>query len=438
MQQERFLAAFQAYEKNGAAPDPQWTHALRKAAISRFVDLGFPTARRGNEEWKYTDIGLIANAPHQPITSPSPTSLQAKELAAFTFGESNWRKLVFVDGSYVERLSSVFAMSPGVTVGSLAEAMTGEDHLVEQHLAQYANYEDNAFTALNTAFVHDGAFVHIADGIVVEEPIHLLFLSTSPIQDAISLPRVLVMAGKESKATIIESYGTLAESRYFTNAVTEVVVGDGASLSYYRVQQESDQAFHVHTTQVSLARDSNFSSVTLDLGSRLARNNLNVLMGQEGSACMLNGLYIVTGSQHVDNQVIVDHAKPHTTTRELYKGILDGKSRAVFHGSIVVRQGAQKVDARQEDKNLLLSDQAEADTKPAFWIYADDVKCSHGASCGALDEHALFYLRSRGLSEREARTMLTRGFVSEVINTIHSEPIRTHLDELVMARLESL
>ena len=436
--QDPYLAAFQALDKNGTAQDPQWARDLRKGAIQRFAELGLPTARRGNEEWKYTNVGPIAAVPFQPLLTPAPFQASARGVRRFTLGPTQGHRLVFVDGSYVEGLSSAGSLPEGVCVANLTQAMSSRADLMEKHLARHADYSTNAFTALNTAFLHDGAFVHIPEGVTVRGSLELLFLSTSHPVDAALQPRVLLVAGRHSKATVIESYGALREGRYLTNAVSEVVLGDGAEIEHYRVQQESDQAFHIHSTQVSLGRDATFWSVTADLGGGLTRNNLDVLMADEGASCMLNGLYIVGGSQHVDNQVIVDHAKPHTTTRELYKGILDGKSRAVFHGSIVVRQDAQKVDARQEDRNLLLSDQAEADTKPAFWIYADDVKCSHGAACGKLDEEALFYLRSRGIEDSEARRFLTRGFLSEVISSARTETVRGRLDRLVARRLDDL
>ena len=437
-QQERYLLAFESFEKDGFASDPSWAHELRKSAISRFNELGFPTDRRGNEEWKYTDVRPIARVSFQPIANLAPTKLKSGELKRFTFGETKWNGLVFVDGSYLEELSSVSFLPHDVSVMNLAEAMATKADLTREHLARHADYETNAFTALNTAFVHHGALVHIPDGTVVDQPIHLLFITTSHEPDIVSHPRVLVIAGKNSQATIIESYGSLAETRYFTNAVAEVVVGAGATIKYYRVQRQSEEAFHITNTYVVQARDSNFSSVNIDLGGGLVRNNLNALMGDEGSFCMLNGLYILTRSQHVDNQVIIDHAKPYTTSRELYKGVLDGKSRSVFHGSIIVREGAIKVDANQADKNLLLSDQAEADTKPAFWIYCDDVRCAHGAACGQIDENALFYMKSRGMDDETARGFLTRGFVNEIIDGIASEPLRSHVDQLVTAKLRDL
>lgn len=444
MAEENYLSAFERFAKNGSVGDPSWVRQLRERAISRFTKMGFPTARRGNEEWKYTNIGPIAKIPFQSLPAVVADLPQPRQIERFLFGKSSWSRLVFVNGNYAEELSRVSSLPDGVTVGNLAEAITKEPELVEKHLARYASYETKPFTALNTAFVRDGAFIQIPDGILLEEPIHLLFLSTQRDRPTVSHPRLLILIGRESKATIIESYGSLASEAvprrganggYFTNGVTEVVVGEGATVDHYRLQEQSPEAFHIVTANVALARDSSYSSVTLDIGGKLARNNLNLFMGAEGASCSLNGLYLVTDSQHVDNQVVIDHAKSHTTSRELYKGILDGKSRAVFGGSIVVRKNAQKVDAQQSDKNLLLSDEAEADTKPAFWIYADDVKCAHGAACGKLDPDALFYLQSRGMSDPAARRLLTRGFVSEVIQTIASEPVRAHVDKLVTETL---
>ena len=435
-QEQAYLAVLESFEANGYANDPSWARDLRKAAMSRFQSLGFPTARRGNEEWKYTDVGPIAKAPFQFPDSASLPRVDSADVDGASFGDSGWSQLVFVNGSYAEKLSSVSSLTAGVMVVNLAEAMRSTPDLVQEHLARHADYESKAFTALNTAFIHEGAFVYVPDGILLEEPIRLLFLSTSQEQETVSHSRVLIVVGKGSKATIIEGYGGVSDGRYFSNAVAEIVVGDEARVEYYKVQQQSDRAFHITTTDVALGRDSYFSSINIDLGGRLVRNNLKVLTEGEGSSSMLNGLYLVNGTQHVDNEVIIDHAKPYTTSRELYKGILDGKSRSVFHGSIIVREGAVKVNANQVDKNLLLSDQAEADTKPAFWIYCDDVKCGHGAACGHMDENALFYLRSRGIDEKTARGLLTRAFVSEVIESIANEPLRSQVDGLVQAKLQ--
>jgi Fe-S cluster assembly protein SufD len=434
-QEQAYLTALESFEKNGYANDPSWAHELRKVAMSKFQSLGFPTSRRGNEEWKYTDIGPIAKTTFRSLDSNALPQVDAADVDRISLGEPGWSQLVFVNGGYSEELSSVSSLPAGVMVVNLVEAMRSTPDLVQAHLSLHAGYEANAFTALNTAFVHEGAFVHIPEGIQVDEPIRLLFLSMSQ-EETVTQSRVLIVAGKNSKAAIIESYAGISDGRYFSNAVTEIVVGDGSTVEYYKIQQQSEKAFHITTTEVALGKDSHFSSINIDLGGKLTRNDLNVLTEGEGSSSMLNGLYLVNGTQHVDNQVIIDHAKPYTTSRELYKGILDGKSRSVFHGSIIVREGAVKVNANQVDKNLLLSDQAEADTKPAFWVYCDDVKCGHGAACGQMDEAALFYMRSRGIDEEKARGLLTRAFVSEIIESISNESLRGQVDVLVQTKLQ--
>ena len=433
-QEAAYLEAYESLQSNGFARDPDWAQSLRADAIGRFKEMGFPIARRGNEEWKYTDIRSIATAQFQLPESPATLELSDRRLRAVALGRLEGNRLAFVDGVYSEGLSSTESLPAGVTVVNLSEAMRSSPELVRDYLARHADYRANPFVALNTAFMHDGALVHIPDGAIVEEPIHILFIATGK-RETVSNPRVLLITGRDSSATVIESYAALSQGRYFTNSVTEVLPGPGAALRYYKVQQQSDKAFHITNTRVIMPRDSSFSSVNIDLGGRLTRNNLDVLMTGEGASVNLTGLYMPTGVQHVDNQVIIDHAVGYTTTRELYKGILNGKSRSVFHGSIIVREKAVKVDAIQEDKNLLLSDGAEADTKPAFWIYCDDVKCAHGAACGQIDEDVLFYLRSRGLSDTAARHLMVQGFVADVIGSIKYEPLRTKIDALVKTRL---
>jgi Fe-S cluster assembly protein SufD len=433
-QEAAYLKAYELLQSNGFASDPAWAQTLRADAMAKFKGMGFPVTRRGNEEWKYTDIRSIATTPFRLPDSPATLELSDRRLKTAALGRLDWTRLAFVDGIYSERLSSVQSLPEGVRVVNLAEAMQSSPDIVREYLARHADYQANPFVALNTAFMHDGALVYIPDGAVVGEPIHLLFIATGK-QATVSSPRVLLITGKDSSATVIESYTTLAQSRYFTNSVTEALPGPGAALRYYKVQQQSDKAFHITNTRVVMPRDASFSSVNIDLGGRLTRNNLDVLITGEGASVNLAGLYMPTGVQHVDNQVIVDHAVGHTTAKELYKGILNGKSRSIFHGSIIVRENAVKVDSMQEDKNLLLSDGAEADTKPAFWIYCDDVRCAHGAACGQIDEDVLFYLRSRGLSDTAARHLLVQGFVADIVESIKFVPLRIKIDALVKARL---
>ncbi len=437
-QKDLYIESFESFERNGFSRDPSWVQTLRKDAISRFAELGFPTTRRGNEEWKYTDIGPIAKVPFQTPLKPVQVSLAKEDMERFTLGESDWTRMVFVDGRLKDELSISSLLPPDVSVLSMADAMLTKPELMEKHLAKYKSYDRNAFVALNTAFIQDGAFIHIPDGTIVDKPIHIIYIATAAEPDMVSYPRTLVVAGRDSKADIIESYWTLSDDRYFTNAVTEIVVEEGASIKYHKMEFQGESAFHITNTQVVQKRDSHFTSINIDIGGRLVRNNIDLLTAEENTNCLINGLYLITGLQHVDNQVILDHAKPYTTSRELYKGVLGGKSRSVFHGSIIVRPGAVKVNANQVDKNLLLSNKAEADTKPAFWIYCDDVRCGHGAACGQMDEDSLFYLRSRGLDEETARVFLTRGFVNEIIESIDNEAIRGHVDELVKDKLSRI
>ena len=435
--ESEYIAAFESFQRNGASRDPAWLRALRSDAFARFADLGFPTARRGNEEWKYTDIRPIAQSPFKHLPSPEPPGLSEKDLDCIKFWASRWSQLVFIDGHFSPESTAVSALPAGVVVTNLGQATPAQLRLAEEHLAKHADYQTSAFTALNTAFVHDSALVHIPNGALVEQPVHLLFVSSSPEGVAVH-PRTLVVADRESRATIIETHLGLTGIRSFTNAVTEVVVGEGASLEHYRLQRESDPAFHIATMQVVQRRDSTFASLSVDLGGGLVRHNLRVLMEEQGSRCTLDGLYVLTGEQHVDNQTFVDHAMPHTTSRQLYKGVVNGRSRAVFNGRVLVRQDAQGADAQQSNKTLVLSGKAEVDSKPQLEIYADDVKCSHGSAVGQTDKDGLFYLRSRGIGEAEARTLLAHGFVAEVLAGAGEWHVHTHVEELVNAKLHHL
>ena len=430
---ENYTAAFDSLEKD-CSPTHSWVQELRKSAFARFNELGFPTARRGNEEWKYTDIRPLARHAFRPATRFN--AVDPAELGPYNPGNEQWHLAVFVDGIFNPQLSSLDSLPSGVKIESIASVLSGPDSMAEQHVAQHMSYDDNAFAALNTAFLQDGAFIHLDNGAMLEEPIHLLFITTAHDEEIDVYPRVLVLTGRDASASIIESHVGLSNGIYLSNVVTEIVLGAGASLRYYKMQRHSDKAYHVTNTEAVLARDSYFSSVNIDLGGGLVRNNLNARMTEEGASTVLNGLYMVTETQHVDNQVIIEHIKGNTTANELYKGILDGKSRSVFHGSIIVREDAKGVNAYQVDKNLLLSKEAEAYTKPAFWVYTDDVRCGHGAACGQIDDEALFYLRSRGMDETTARNFVIHGFVAEVIDSIKQDQLRDHISGLVHSKLE--
>ena len=429
-----YLREFESLERNGYASHPQWLQTLRRDAIHAFTALGFPTARRGNEEWKYTDVRPIARAGFKfPTIATVPNTDIVAQIDSLT--DPTWHRLVFVDGRIVPNLSS---LPETVTAANLTDALETHDSLIQKHLARHAPYHTHAFTALNTAFLHQGAFLHLLPDTALDHPLHLIYLSTTAEPHTLSQPRTLAVIGRGSKATIVETYAGPDGAPYLSNAVSELILEANASLDYYRLQHHGDEGYHVGTTQAVLGDGANFSSTTLDLGGNLVRNNLIALLDAPESSCALNGLYLAGNTQKIDNQVVIDHAKPHTNSRELYKGILGGRARAAFHGSITVRKDAQKVDAKQEDKNLLLSDKAQVNVKPAFWIYADDVKCGHGAASGQIDENSLFYLQSRGIDQEQARRLLVRGFAQEIIDAIPNPTVRSLVNNLVEAKLPTL
>lgn len=424
---------FTQIEKDCVQNGQSWTRRIRAAAISRFAELGFPTVR--DEEWKYTNVAPLAEISFRPASyevNQATSDLVARAKA----GLVEAIQAVFVNGYYSPDLSSLGRLPHGVEVGSLAAALGGQAAGVESHLARYADYQEHAFVALNTALMRDGAFVYVPEGRMVKEPIHLLFISVAGKEAAVSHPRNLIVIGRGGQATIVESYCGVEEELYFTNAVTEIVVGENGVGEHYKVQREGEKAFHIATLQARLERNSNFSSHSISLGGALVRNEVNALLDGEGGECTLNGLYMVSGGQHVDNHTRIDHVKAHCNSRELYKGVLDGKSRGVFSGKIYVHEGAEKTDAKQTNNNLLLSQEALIDTKPQLEIYNNDVKCAHGSTIGQLDQDAIFYLRSRGISREDARNLLTYAFASDVISRIRIDPMRAQMDELLLAKFQ--
>ncbi|HEV3258744.1 MAG TPA: Fe-S cluster assembly protein SufD [Gemmataceae bacterium] len=426
-----YLSRFERFEK-GQDHDRPWLRHLRSAAIDRFAELGFPTPR--DEEWRFTNVAPITRVAFQPAAAVglSGQAVQALQRLSFDTGTASTR-IVFVNGHFAPALSALRPSANGVTVDSLAGVLKTHSKWVEPHLARYAGYEDHPFRALNTAFLRDGAFVSIPKGKVVEEPVHLVFVSTTRGEPTVSYPRNLIVAGPGSRATVIESYIGLEDGVYLTNAVTEIVAGENSVIDHYKLQREGGQAFHVATLQVHQERGSNFSSHYVALGGALVRNEVNVALDGEGCESTLNGLYLARDRQHMDNRTVIDHAKPRCASHELYKGILDGKAHGVFNGKIFVRQDAQKTDAKQTNKTLLLSDDATINTKPQLEIFADDVKCTHGATVGQLDAESIFYLRSRGIDLAAARSLLTFAFANDVIGRIKVEPLRAGLEDLLLA-----
>ena len=429
---DQYLEMFERFEAQ--AKRPAWIYPLRKAGIARFAELGFPTLQQ--EDWRFTNVAPIAKLPFKPVLQVSRDGLTPEGIAAFTFGKLAASRLVFVNGHYAAELSAPGSQPPGVIVGSLAAALAGDSALVKEHLAHYALGEDNPFTALNAAFFQDGGLVYVPAGKRLEAPVHLLFISAGNEAGATSHPRNLIIAEKASQVTVLESYVSVTETPYFTNAVTELVLGEGAVVEHGKFQDESRNAFHMAAVHAHLGRNSNFIAHSIATGARLSRNNIRTALAAEGVECILNGLYLTRGDQLADHHMVVEHAQPHCNSHEYYNGILDGRSKGVFHGRILVRPAAQKTDAKQTNKNLLLSEDATVDTKPQLEIYADDVKCTHGATVGQLNEEAVFYLRTRGLGAETARRMLIHAFAGEIIERIRHAPARDELDKLMWERLE--
>jgi Fe-S cluster assembly protein SufD len=427
---DQYFADYETFARNGAAADPSWLGRLRAQAIERFADLRFPTTR--DEEWRFTSVRAIAEGDFH--TTTERLDVPADRLASWLVGSRTWSRLVFLDGRYSAAHSSLTAAWSGATVANIADAaLTGG--AIESILGTVVDPTDSAFAALNTAFVHDGAYIEVPAGAVIDEPLHVVFVSSG--RDGVaSHPRVLVVAGDSSQASIIESYVSLGDGASLTNAVTEVVLGDNASLKHYRLQRESEASYHIGSLEARQSRDSRFRSFNLVVGGALTRNNIALRFGGPGIESWLNGLYLVEGRQHVDNHTFIDHAVPHCNSHELYKGILSGDARAVFSGKVLVRQDAQKTDAKQTNRNLLLSGTARVNTKPMLEIFADDVKCTHGATVGQLDHDALFYLRSRGLGVDTAKILLTHGFAAEALETIEDDALRAELDQIVFSKLE--
>ena len=430
---EAYLQEFGLRVPVSTAEAPDWLEPVRKAAIDRFAATGFPTAR--DEEWRFTPFAPIAQGTWRQGTG-SAHGVTREQLAPFIFGHPEWTTVVFVDGGYSEALSSTGALPAGVRAGSLAEALRADGAMLEKHLARHASIESSPFTALSTAFMRDGGFLHVPANTDLTRPVHLVFVTTREAAGSVTYPRNLVVIEQGARASVIESYVSLAEgASYWTNAVTEVVAGANSWIEHTRIQRESERAYHVGLTHVEQQRDSHYRSFTLAMGGALARHNLLARLSGENVETLLYGLYLTRGDQVVDNHTVIHHDQPSCRSWEVYKGVLDGRSRAVFNGKVFVKPEAQKTDAKQTNRNLLLSDAAKVNTKPQLEIFADDVKCTHGATVGRLDDIALFYARSRGVPAEKAQRLLTYAFAAEVTSEVVLEPVRDELDRLVRERL---
>ena len=430
-QENNYQTAFQAVRES--SPTVPWLDLVRNSAIDRFELLGFPTVHE--EDWKYTNLAPLAKQSFVPAVRSANVSLDGSR---FVYPETASAHLVVVNGFLSEELSVTTGLENVVAIDLLsAVADARYNKIARAYLARNAGYHNDGLAALNTAFLQSGLFLWIPRGIKVETPIQVTFLTDAENADAASFPRLLVVVEENSSATLIESFVSTRNQQYFTDAVAEVVLKDGARLEHYRMQLESDRAFHTSITSASLGRSSSYDTTSINLGGRLSRHDISVVLDHEGAECRVDGLYLVGADQHTDTHSVIDHQQPHCNSHQLYKGILDGNARAVFNGKIFVREGAQKTDAMQTNKNLLLSQHARVDTKPQLEIYADDVKCAHGAAVGQIDQEELFYLQARGINPELARSLLTYGFAEEVIGKIKIESLRSQLDEIVLRQLNT-
>ncbi len=426
-QLESYLESFSEFEKLAAGHALPWLRNLRQDAFARFCEAGFPTTH--DEDWRFTNVSAIAQTAFR-LTCNRRVRLSQQELEPYRVPGVAYQ-LVFVNGHFARELSLLGKLPDGVKVNGLAEEISSNPGAIEPHLGRYLDIRRDAFCALNTAFVQDGAYVHIRRGTLVEEPICLLFVSTSDDAPSMSHPRNLIVAEEDSQATFVEDYVSLDGGTVFCNTATELVAGDHTVLSHYMIEREHKQAFNISTLRIQQGRSTNVVSHSVLLGGALVRNNVHPVLAGEGGECLINGLFIGNGRQHLDNYMLVEHASPRCGSRQFYNGILDGHAHGVFHGRIIVHKDAQKTDAKQTNRNLLLSDDAQIDTKPQLEIYADDVKCTHGATIGQIEGDALFYLRSRGIDEVSARKLLLFAFASECLDRMKQGPVRRHVEGLI-------
>ena len=425
----RYAEQFRAFHADGADRAPSWVKDARRAGLDRFMTLGFPTTR--DEDWHFTSSAAIAERDFTFVGARTG-DVTRDDIAPFGFGASDWHTAVFVNGRFEPALSSLDRLDRAVRVLSLADAWTGAPELAKR--VGTVLTQPGAFTALNTAFMPDGAIVHVPKDVAVAHPIHLLFITDANAAKNVMHPRNLIIAERGSKCTVIESYVSLADAAHFTNAVTEVSVADGATIEHYKVQREGRRAFHVGTIEAVQGRDSHYISFSFATGASLSRTNIYTRLAGAGCGATLNGLYMLDGEQHCDHQTRIEHVEPNCFSREVYKGVLDERSHGVFNGKVYVHPEAQKTDGKQTNNTLLLSPEAQVDTKPQLEIFADDVKCTHGATVGRLDEMALFYMKSRGVNADMAKRLLIYAFAADVLETITQPEVRVALERETLER----
>lgn len=427
---EKYLSEFRKAEDNMNGEASSEFHQFRKNAIKKFDELGFPALK--NEDWKYTNISPLFNYEFETGTD---SNINKQDVDKYLIKGLDENIIVFVNGVYSEKHSSIIKQQKGIVIESLRNVIKNNPGLIIDHIGKYAEI-DNGFTALNTAFAGEGTVIFIPDNAEVNGHIHLLNITGEKEKNILSQPRHIIITGKNSKVKVIESYHSTGSEANLVNAVSEVVVGEGSAVDIYRLQQENENSFQINRTQAIQSANSTFTHYSVTLGGGLVRNDTNIKLDAENCTGNLYGLYLTEGSQHVDNHTLIDHAKPHCQSNEMYKGVLNDRSKGVFNGKVFVREDAQKTNAYQSNKAILLSDTATIDTKPQLEIFADDVKCSHGAAIGQLDDEAVFYLRSRGIDEELARTVLIRAFANDIFETIENDAFHEHLNHLVFEKLK--
>ena len=430
---ESYVEGLSEFLDSGQKDAPEWVTTLRREAISGFAKLGFPTL--SDEEWRFTNLEALRRGSFS-IAENGISGVSRKSVNSYGFPGLDCLRLVFVNGRFASSLSDTGDAGEGILVKSLSEAIREQGDLVKDHLARYADYEKDAFISLNTSYFEDGVFVYVPDGTVFEKPVHVLHVSTDESRPLFINPRNLIIVGQSSAAKVIEHYVSASQSVYFSNVVTEVVCGENANLEHYRLEFESQKAFNFTTLRVNQQKNSNIASHSVLRGGAIVRNNVHPVLGGEGCNSDIYGLFMSEGRQHMDNFMRVEHASPHCDSRQFYNGVLDDRSKGVFHGRILVHEGAEKTDAKQTNRNLLLSDTAQIDTKPQLEIYNDDVKCTHGATIGQMDEEALFYLCSRGIPMRKAKIIMLRAFTNETLEHMSIDPVRETLERAVMKWFE--
>ena len=429
---KNYLEAFNELDKVRQGAEPVWLRHLRAEGWDIFNSSGFPTVR--DEDWRFTNLAPLARTEFRraPESTISRSAIQGSLLAGAAC------QLVFVNGRFAPELSDIANLPAGLEVSHLAEALGQKAESVEQHLGRYANLRRDAFAALNTALWEDGAYIRIRRGAQIEQPVHLLFVTTDAGASVMTHPRSLIVAEQSSRAAIVEDYVSLGSGAALSNSVTELAAADDAIVSHYLVERENYESFNISTLRIELARNTNVSSHSILLGGGLVRNNVHPVLNGPGAECLINGLFVGAGRQHLDNYMLVEHASPNGSSRQFYNGILDQQARGVFHGRIVVHKDAQKTDAKQTNRNLLLSDDARMDTKPQLEIRADDVKCTHGATIGRIEDEPLFYLRSRGLDENSARNLLLYAFAAECLDRMNEELAREFAAHFIRQRLHEI